>query len=110
MHKIKKPTNDLNYNLTKSQNRAFQWKMSFNPNISRQVHEFLFSRDRSIECSPSLTFNNILIPQTNSQNLGMYLDKKLNFEKKHLSQFELKGNKIIGIIPKLQNVLPRSAF
>ena len=71
---------------------------------------FFFSRDRPIECSPSLTFNNILTPQTNSQNLGMHLDKKLNFEKKHLSQFELKGNKIIGIIPKLQNVLPRSAL
>ena len=35
--------------------------------------------------------------------------KKLSFEE-HLSKVPSKVNKIIGIIPKLQNVLPRSAL
>ena len=39
----------------------------------------------------------------------MQLDKKLNFEE-HLKQVESKVNKTIGIIRKLQNVLPRSAL
>ena len=39
----------------------------------------------------------------------MLLDKKLNFEE-HLKKVESKVNKTIGIIHKLQNVLPRSAL
>ena len=39
----------------------------------------------------------------------MHLDKKLNFEE-HLSKVETKVNESVGIIRKLQNVLPRSAL
>ena len=39
----------------------------------------------------------------------MQVDRKLNFEE-HLSKVESKVNKTIGIIRKLQNVLPRSAL
>ena len=39
----------------------------------------------------------------------MQLDKKPNFEE-HLNKVESKVNKTIGIIYKLQNVLPRSAL
>ena len=39
----------------------------------------------------------------------MQLDKKLNFEE-HLNKVKSKVNKTIGIIRKLQNVLPRSAL
>ena len=39
----------------------------------------------------------------------MQLDKKLNFEEQ-LKKVESNVNKTIGIIRKLQNVLPRSAF
>ena len=34
-HNIKKATNDLNNYLTKITKWAFQWKMSFNPDISK---------------------------------------------------------------------------
>ena len=84
--------------------------MSFNPHISKQAHEVIFSRKRSIVTHPPLNFNNIPVAQTNSQkHLGMQLDRKLNFEE-HLSKVESKVNKTIGIIQKLQNVLPRSAL
>ena len=81
VHNIKKATNDLNNDLTKITKWAFQWKMSFNPDISKQAHEVIFSRKRSVSSHPPLTFNNIPVAQTNSQkHLGMQLDKKLNFE------------------------------
>ena len=110
MHNIKKATNDLNNGLTKITKWAFQWKMSFNPDISKQAHEVIFSRKRSVSSHPPLTFNNIPVAQTNSQkHLRMRLDKKLNFEEQ-LKKVESKVNKTIGIIRKLQTILPRSAL
>ena len=84
--------------------------MSFNPDVSKQAHEVIFSRKRSVSSHPPLTFNNIPVAQTNSQkHLGMQLDKKLNFEE-HLKKVESKVNKTIDIVRKLQNVLPRSVL
>ena len=42
MHNINKATNDLNNDLTKITKWAFEWKMSFNPDISKQAHEVCF--------------------------------------------------------------------
>ena len=81
VHNIKKATNDLNNDLTKITKWDFQWKMSFNPDISKQAHEVIFSRKWSVSSHPPLIFNNIPVARTNSQkHLGMQLDKKLNFE------------------------------
>ena len=106
---IVKATNDLNNDLTKITKWAFHWKMSFNPDMSKQAHEIIFSRKMSIASHLPLTFNNMPVAQTSFQkHLGMQLHKKLNFEE-HLSKVESKVNKTIGINCKLQNVLPRSA-
>ena len=110
VHKISKATNNLNNDLTKITKWFFQWKMSYNPDISKQAHEVIFSHKRSIASHPPLPFNNIPVAQTNFQkHLGMQFDKKLNF-KECLNKVESKVNEAIGIIRKLQNVLPRSAF
>ena len=110
VHNINKATNYLNNDLTKITKWAFQSRMSFNPDISKQVHEVIFSLKRSIASHPPLTFNNIPVAQTNTQKyLRMQLDKKLYFEE-HLNKVEAKVNKTIGIIRKLQKVLPRSAL
>ena len=110
MHNINKATNVLNNDLTKITKWVLQWKMSFNPDISKQAHEIIFSSKRSIIFHPPLTFNDIPVAQTNSQNhLGMQLDKRIYFEE-HLSKVESKVNKTIRIIRKLQNVLPLSAL
>ena len=42
VHNINK-ANDLSIDLTKTTKWAFQWKMSFNPDISKQAHEVIFS-------------------------------------------------------------------
>ena len=110
VHNIKKATNDLNNDLAKITKWTFQWKMSFNPDISKQANEVIFSFKRSVSSHPPLTFNNIPVVQTNSQeHLEMQLDKKLNFEEQ-LKKVESNVNKAIGIIRKLQNVLSRSAL
>ena len=110
MHNVNKATNILNNDLTKITKWVLQWKMSFNPDISKQAHEIIFSSKRSIIFHPPLTFNDIPVAQTNSQNhLGMQLDKRIYFEE-HLSKVESKVNKTIRIIRKLQNVLPLSAL
>ena len=67
VHNINKATNDLNNDLTKITKWTFQWKISFNPDISKQAHEIIFSSKRSIVSHPPLIFNNIPVAQTNSQ-------------------------------------------
>ena len=105
LHNINKATSDLNNDLIKITQWAFQLKMSFNPEISEQAVEFIFSRKRTIS-HPSLTFDDIPVAQICSQkHFGMVLDK-LYFEEL-LNKVMPKVSKTIGVIRKLQNVLPR---
>ena len=104
VHNINKATNDLNNDLTKITKWALRWKMCFNPDISKQAHEIIFTRKRSIASHPPLTFNNAPAAQKISHKyLGLQVDKKLSF-KEHLSKVESKVNKTIGFI------LPRSTL
>ena len=96
LHNINKATSDLNNDLIKITQWDFQLKMSFNPEISEQALEFIFSRKRTIS-HPSLTFDDTPV-----------LDK-LYFEEL-LNKVIPKVNKTIGVIRKLQNVLPRPAL
>ena len=84
--------------------------MSFNLEISNQAHENFFPHKRSIASYPPVTLNNTPVAQTNSpKDLGIQLDKKLNF-KEHHNKVESKIHKAISIICKLQNVLTRLAL
>ena len=97
----------LNNDLSKINNWAFQWKMSFNPDPSKQAQEVLFSRKIQKTCHPSIYFNNKSVKQVTSQkHLGLILDSKLNFQE-HLQNILNKVNKTIGLLRKLQNILPR---
>ena len=95
VHNINKTINDLNNDLTKITNWAFQWKISLHPS------------ELSVASHPPLTFNNIPVAQTTY--FGIQLDKRLNFEE-NLSKEESKINKAIGDIRKLSNILPRSTI
>jgi hypothetical protein len=62
---------------------AYQWKMVFNPDISKQAIEIIFSRKYTGYKSdpPPLTFNNIPVKRDiETKHLGMMLDSKLYFE------------------------------
>ena len=68
----------LNNDLSKISNWAFQWKMSFNPDPSKQAQEVIFSRKIQKTCHPSIYFNNKSVKQVPSQkHLGLILDNKL---------------------------------
>ena len=56
-------------------NWAYQWKMSFNPDRSKQA-EVIFSRKTSIQSHPVLIFDNSpVIKTTHHKHLGLILEK-----------------------------------
>ena len=98
---------ELNEDLKKISEWAFQWKMIFNPDATKQAQEVIFSRKVKTNTHPPLVFNNAIVSQTNPQkHLGVTLDLKLTFEEHLLNVFKTV-NRTIGLIRKLQNVLPR---
>ena len=87
---------DLNNDLKKISKWAFQWKMNFNPDPTKQAQELIFSRKVQMINHPPLFINQNVIPQTSFQkHLGIYLDSKLNFSKNLKTIFQ-KTNKTIG--------------
>ena len=97
-------------NLKKINKVAFQWKMSFNPDPGKQAEEVIFSRKIKKLPPPSLVFNNNNVLQTSSQkHLGVTSDFKLTFDG-HLNDVLNKVNKTVGLLRKLQNLLPYKAL
>ena len=73
---------DLNNNLKKIGDWAFQWKMNFNPDPTKQAQELIFSRKVQTTNHPPLFFNENVVPQTSCQkHLGIFLDSKSDFRK-----------------------------
>ena len=74
-HDINTSANELNNDLKKVSNWAFQWKMSFNPDPSKQAQEVIFSRKLKKVTHPPLVFNNASVSQCKSQkHLGIILN------------------------------------
>ena len=93
--------------MEKISNWAFQWKMSFNPDINKQAQEVLFSSRLQKSNHPSLTFNGTSVIQSEIQkHLIMFLDSILDF-KEHMQNVLNKVSKTIGLLHKLQKILPR---
>ena len=81
--------------------------MTFNPDPSKQAQEAIFSCKVKKPSHPDLIFNNNKVIQTPYQkHLGMFLGDKLNFGE-HLKCIANKVDKSIGLLRKLQNLLPR---
>ena len=99
--------NKLNQDLNRINNWAFQWKMSFNADPSKQAQEVIFSGKLQKSAHPTLSFNNNTVTQPVTQkHLGMLLDTKLDFQG-HLKSIFNEVNKTIGLLRKLHNTLPR---
>ena len=110
VHGISASREELNEDLNKINNWAFQWKMNFNTDPSKQAQEVLFSRKLQKVLHPNLFFNNSDVSQTNSQkHLGVVLDCKLTFHD-HLDKVFTKVRKTIGLLPKVNSILPRAAL
>ena len=103
-------TSELNTDLARIKQWAFQWKMRFNPDPNKQGQEVFFSRKLKKVCHPPLCFSNNNASQASSQKyLGLTLDNRLTFDE-HLANESNKISKIIGLLRKLPNILPRPAL
>ena len=59
-------------------NWGYQWKMVFNPDITKQAIEVLFSVKKKKPVHPELLFNGITVSrEDHTEHLGVYLDSKL---------------------------------
>ena len=87
-----------------------QWKMSFNPDPSKQVVEVHFScKINPVDTSP-VYFNNLAAASCEThKHLGLLLDKRLAFDR-HVEEMILRGNKGIGLITRLRRYLPRDSL
>ena len=77
---------------------ASQWKMSFNPDISKQAQEITFSKKNVSH--PPLYFNEThAVVSSYQKHLGVFLDKKLNFQH-HIKEKIAKASIGIGVLPR----------
>ena len=84
--------------------------MSFNPDLSKQAQEVIFSRKRLEVNHPELYFNGSIVQKTSVQkHLGVYLDDKLCF-KHHLKNLLDKSTKSIAVLRKLRFFVPRKSL
>ena len=78
-----KAANNLNHDLD-IQHWAYQWKMEFNPDPTKQATEVLFLCKKSSPNHPQLIFNGIAVAKSNDhKHLGLILDSRLSFDKHH---------------------------
>ena len=97
-------------NLLKISQWAYQWKMIFNPDVSKQAQEVVFSRKAITTNHSTVYFDNVPAIGENFQKLlGMILDSKLNFFD-HINEKIEKVTKGVNIIRKMNFSLPRSSF
>ena len=110
IHDSSTTRNDLNDDLVKISNWAYQWKTSFNPDPNKQAQEVIFSRKTKKLNHLPLTLSKSTVSQsTYKKHLGVILDASLSF-KEHLISVQSKTNKTIGLLRKINNTLPRQAL
>ena len=86
---------------------AYQWKMKFNPDISKQAIEVIFTQKRSKPYHPPMSFNNVPVKrECDTKHLGVILDDKLNF-RKHISEKIKTANKGLGLLKFLSRYATR---
>jgi len=98
--------NELNHDLRVIQKWAYQWKMEFNPDPTKQATELLFSCKKNKTVHPPLIFNNQIVKKVEYQkHLGLILDSNLSFVD-HINAKIALAKKNVGIIRHLSNHLP----
>ena len=100
----------LNNVLLKMQDWAYQWKVSFNPDRTKQAQEIIFSRKKNAATHLPLFFINSEIKlRLNQKHLDLTLDSKLSFNEQINDKIH-QANKGVGLLRKLQTILPRNSL
>ena len=106
VHDPLKTASDLNHDLNKIGEWAYQWKMSFNPDPNKQANEVLFSCKKNSPVHPQLIFNGSPVKRVSEhKHLGLILEPTLLFIR-HVAEKIKKANKNVGIIKHLNKFLP----
>ena len=100
----------LNNVLLKIQDWAYQWKVSFNPDRTKQAQEIIFSRKKNAAThSPLFFINSEIKLRLNQKHLDLTLDSKLSFNEQINDKIH-QANKGVGLLRKLQTILPRNSL
>ena len=100
----------LNDDLLKIYRWAYQWKMIFNPDASKQAQEIVFSRKANASNHATVCFNNVPVISDNIQkHLSLFLDSKLSFFD-HINEKIKKATKGVNVIRKMNLLFPRSSL
>ena len=98
VHDPSKSAKLINDDLQKISDWAFKWKMLFNPDVTKQAQEVIFSRKSNKTDHPVVFFNEAPVAKASCQkNLRMYLDEKLNFNT-HIKEKIAKANEGIELM------------
>ena len=77
VHDTQASANDPNEDLEIINNWAFQWKMNFNLDLTKEAREVIFGRKAKEIYHPPSVFNDTSVSQSSSQkHLGVVLDSK----------------------------------
>ena len=99
-------TETLNKDLESINKWAWQWKMVFNPDITKQAVEIQFSRKRTPTRHDELSFNGIPVKKVKeTKHLGMVLDEKLSFTS-HIGDKITKAKKELGVMKHIKKWVP----
>ena len=105
VHDVDLSAKQLNDDLNKSSEWAFQWIMVFNPDLSEQAQESFFSHKSHKISHPKVNFDNSPVVQnTYQKHLGLYLNEKLYFSH-HIKE----TYRSIAVIKKLKKNLSRKS-
>ena len=104
---IEETQSQLMEDLDKIASWVRQWKMEFNPDISKQAIEVIFSHKKKKPVHPPLHFNGIPVKrETHTQHLGVILDQRLSF-RLHIEEKIKKANKGLGLLRFLSKYITR---
>ena len=100
----------LNNDLQKISQCAYQRKIIFNPDVSKQAQDVAFSRKEITTNHVTVYFNIDPVIRVNfEKHLDLFLDSKLNFFG-HINEEIKKATKGINVIRKMNLSLPRSSL
>ena len=84
----------LSLHLKRTSGWAHQWKMMFNPHITKQTQEVIFSRKIVKPFHPSVSLNEVPVEHSASlKHLSLHIDQKLNFKKVYTDEKTSKEQK-----------------
>ena len=100
----------LNQDLGSVQDRAYQWKMSFNPDPAKQAEQVIFSTEVFKVEHPAIYFCASEVETVpHHKHIGLILDETLN-SAEHIKEAIIKARRGIGIIRFLSKYVHRDVL